>query len=78
MAKFFAYCESYWRDMEKDEEKAGRALQLFAAAKTAVSDDSIYGRRIELIDNYLNGLRNKARQLAQRQLANGSQGVLAS
>lgn len=66
MADFFSYCEQHWRDMEKDGDKADRALELFAAAKSSVGDDSIYGRRIQLIDNYLNGLRSKARQLAQK------------
>ena len=66
MRLFFAYCEQHWREMEKDQEKTDRALALFAAAQSAVSRDSIYGKRIQLIDNFLNGLRNKARQLAQR------------
>lgn len=66
MAQFFAYCEEHWRVMEKDEEKASRALELFAAAREAVSKDSIYGQRVQLLDNYLNGLRNKAKQLAQK------------
>lgn len=66
MAEFFAYCEQHWREMESDQDKADRALQLFAAAKKAVDADSTYGRRVQLIDNYLNGLRSKARQLAQK------------
>ena len=66
MATFFAYCEQHWREMEKDGDRAAHALELFAAAQSAVASDSVYGRRIQLIDNYLNGLRNKARQLAQR------------
>ena len=66
MAKFFSYCEQHWREMEKDGEKASHVLELFAKAKAAVSNDSLYGERIQLIDNYLNGLRNKAKQLAQK------------
>jgi tetratricopeptide (TPR) repeat protein len=66
MGEFFSYCETNWREMEKDETKASRALELFTTAKVASSSDSIYGQRIQLIDNYLNGLRNKARQLAQK------------
>ncbi len=66
MARFFAYCEQHWRDMEKDGSKADHALELFAAAKSAAGSDSVYGQRIQLIDNYLNGLRNKAKQLAQK------------
>lgn len=65
MADFFEYCEQHWREMEHDGSVADKALTLFAAAKSATRNDTIYGRRIQLIDNYLNGLRNKARQLAQ-------------
>jgi tetratricopeptide (TPR) repeat protein len=66
MAEFFSYCEQNWRDMEQDGDKADRAIALFAAAKSSANADSVYGRRLQLIDNYLNGLRSKARQLAQK------------
>ena len=63
---FYDYCELNWREMETDSDKAAKALELFGIAKDKVSQDSVYGRRLRLIDNYLNGLRNKARLLAQR------------
>ena len=63
---FFDYCESNWREMERDSEKATRALELFELAKQQVEADSVYATRVGFIDNYLNGLRNKARLLAQR------------
>jgi hypothetical protein len=66
MRAFFSYSEEHWRAMETDGEKAGRALELFATAKVGVPDESVYGRRIRLIDNYLNGLRRKSVQLAQK------------
>lgn len=66
MSTFFSYCEAEWRSMEKDAEKAARALELFSIAKDVVSPESIYGQRIDLIDNYLDGLRRKATQLAQK------------
>jgi len=66
MAAFFSYCETNWRDMEKDVEKAARALTLFDVAKAEVGPaDSVYAKRIQLIDNYLKGLRSKRVQLAQ-------------
>jgi len=65
MKAFFTYCESHWQDMEKDKAKVDGALQRFAAAKSKVVDDSIYGRRIELIDEFLETLRNKRKQLGQ-------------
>ncbi len=66
MKNFFAYCEQHWRQMEKEGERADAALELFAKAKRAAPKDSVYGKRIQLIDNYLNGLRSKAKQLAQK------------
>jgi len=64
MRAFFSYCEENWREMEKDAEKTNQALELFAAAKA--TEDSVYGKRIKLIDNFLNGLRAKRVQLAQK------------
>ena len=66
MRAFFAYCEDNWHEMEKDADKANHALELFAAAKAAATEDSVYGKRINLIDSYLNGLRAKRVQLAQK------------
>ncbi len=66
MRAFFAHCEEHWRVMERDGEKAARALELFAAAEAKTGPETVYGRRIGLIGNYLNGLRNKAVQLAQK------------
>ncbi len=83
MRAFFSYCEDHWREMENDGAKAERALELFAAAKTRVSNDTVYARRITLIDKYLNGLRNKSVQLAQKRgpvsrlrLVGGSRGKI--
>ncbi len=66
MRAFFRYCEEHWREMEKDKAKADRALELFAVAKSKAAADSVYARRLALIDNYLNGLRRKTRQLGQK------------
>jgi len=71
MRTFFSYCEQNWREMEQDGDKASHALELFAAAKKRASEsaataDSVYAQRIKLVDNYLNGLRNKSVQLAQK------------
>ena len=66
MGAFFSYCEQNWRAMDRDGDKAGEALRLFAVAQNAVSADSIHGRRIQLIDNYLERLRKKAEQLSQK------------
>lgn len=66
MRSFFTYCEDHWREMETDGGKADRALELFAAARAAASEDSVYAQRIALVDNYLKGLRSKSKQLAER------------
>ena len=66
MGEFFSFCEDHWREMEKDGEKAEEALRLFAIAKDKLPSESIHGQRIQLIDNYLNGLRRKAKQLKQK------------
>lgn len=66
MTVFFDYCENHWHEMGMDGNVAGRALELFESAKRTVSIDSTYGQRIQLIDNYLEGLRNKSVQLAQK------------
>ena len=83
MRQFFKYCENHWREMEQDSAVANHALELFAIAKAVVSEGSVYGKRIKLIDNYLNGLRNKNAQLAQKRgpvpklrLVSGSHGEI--
>lgn len=83
MRTFFQYCEDHWREMEQDAAVANRALELFAVAKSQATPDSLYGQRIQLIDNYLNGLRNKSVQLAQKRgpvsrlrLVSGSRGEI--
>jgi tetratricopeptide (TPR) repeat protein len=83
MRSFFRYCEEHWREMELDGPKAERALALFAAAKSKAPRESVYEKRIQLIDNFLNGLRNKSVQLAQKRgpvpklrLVSGSRGKI--
>jgi hypothetical protein len=66
MREFFDYCEVHWTEMETDKAPADRALALFDVAKAKVDPSSIYGRRLALIDEFLNGLRNKSIQLAQK------------
>jgi hypothetical protein len=63
MNAFFDFCEKNWQETEKDKAKADHALALFAAAKNAVPPESVHAKRLALIDSYLEGLRNKSRQL---------------
>lgn len=66
MRDFFLYCEANWHHMEDDKSVADNALELFAKAKTAVDPDSMYARRLNLMDDYLQGLRMKSEQLGQK------------
>jgi len=66
MKSFFEYCETHWQEMERDKATVDRALELFAAAESKADAESVYGRRIALVDDYLEALRNKRVQLARR------------
>ncbi|MHC4880358.1 MAG: DUF4838 domain-containing protein [Planctomycetota bacterium] len=65
MKAFFDYCEVNYQAMEKEKEKVDTALSMFAEAKASVSKESLYAKRLALIDNFLNALRSKSRILAQ-------------
>ena len=65
MKAFFDYCEANYQAMEKEKQKADTALAMIEKAKLEVAPDSIYSRRLELIDNFLGALRSKAKQLGQ-------------
>jgi len=66
MKKFFEYCEANWQDMEQEKDKAETALALFAEARQAAKPRSVYAERLSLIDSFLDRLRSKAEQLAQK------------
>lgn len=66
MHTFFTYCEDHWTEMESDIEVTTTALKHFDKAKAKVKPDSIYGKRIGLIDDFLKGLRMKSTQLSQK------------
>jgi tetratricopeptide (TPR) repeat protein len=66
MKVFFLYCEDNWQEMEKDKAKVDRCFELLAAAQGRVEAESVYGRRIARIDQFLEALRNKGEQLARQ------------
>ena len=66
MGRFIAYCEEHWFTMDKDAAKAGRALELFELAKRKADQESVYGRRLAFIDNYLERLRIRLSILSQK------------
>jgi hypothetical protein len=65
MQAFFDYCESHWQEMEKQKDKADAALALFEQAKAKVAAGGLYAKRVQLIDDYLRGLRSKSAQLGK-------------
>jgi len=65
MKNFFDYCEVHWPEMETDAKPIVEALALFDAAKSQVEASSTYGRRLALIDEFLDGSRRKSTMLAQ-------------
>lgn len=66
MHAFFTYCEENWKAMEKDKAIADKALELFAQAQSKAEPESSYGKRLNLIDDFLKGLRMKTKQLGQK------------
>lgn len=66
MREFFVYCEEHWMAMDQDAEKAGRALELFELAKQKADPESIYGRRLAMIGNFLERLRLRLTVLSQK------------
>jgi hypothetical protein len=66
MLTFFEFCEANWSAMEKDKALADEALARFDAAKAKAPADSVFSRRLALIDDYLDGLRRKSVQLGQK------------
>ncbi len=66
MLAFFQYCEANWAKMENEKAKADEALSLFEKAKAKTNASTVFGKRLALVDDYLKGLRMKARQLEQK------------
>ena len=66
MKVFFEYCEVNYQAMESDKQKIDTLLEIFSAAKASVMPGSTHGRRLQLIDRYLDALRNKGKQLQQK------------
>jgi len=66
MQAFFEYCEPNYQAMEKDKAKVDRALALFDAAKAAAPANSVYAKRLGLIDGFLNTLRSKSKLLGRK------------
>lgn len=63
MGAFIEFCEAEYANLGSDAEVTKEALALFDQAKAAASMDSVYGRRIALVDDFLHTLRDRATQI---------------
>jgi len=63
MQAFIQYCEPAFAKLGVDAEVTRQALELFDKARTAAPPDSVYGRRIALVDEFLQTMRNRSRQM---------------
>ncbi len=63
---FFTYCEANWQEMEKDKTKVDAALSAFATAQAKADPNSVFGKRIALLDDFLKDLRSKSQQLGKQ------------
>mgnify|MGYP000990791542 CR=1 FL=1 len=65
MKAFIHYSEQNWQFMRNDAGHIGRALELLATAQAAADPDSVYGRRIRLVADYVQPLHGLQRQLSR-------------
>lgn len=63
MKSFIEYCETNYAELASNAEISQTAIQLFDQAKSEVSADSVYGRRIALIDDFLTAFRDRSSQM---------------
>ncbi len=63
MGAFIECCEVEYADLGADAAVTKKTLDLFERAKAAAPTDSVYGRRIALVDAFLSTLRDRAAQI---------------
>ena len=63
MLAFIEQCEKEFANLGSDGEVTKKTLDLFEQAQAAVPLDSVYARRIALVDEFLPTLRNRATQI---------------
>jgi hypothetical protein len=69
MGAFIEFCEMEYARLGSNADIAKKAVDLFDKAKAAAPPDSVYGRRIALVDEFLPTLRNRATQIAVKRPA---------
>ena len=63
MKAFIEYCEKEYVQLGSDGELASHALELFDRAKAAAPSNSVYGKRIALVNEFLTTFRSRAKQM---------------
>jgi hypothetical protein len=63
MKTFIEFCEKEYRRLGSDGQLASHALELFGKAKAAAPSNSVHGKRIALVDEFLTTLRSRAKQM---------------
>jgi hypothetical protein len=63
MQAFIEYCEKNWINMNEDKNRIRESLKLIEKAASAVKSDSVYGKRIAMVLDYLKPLRKKLNEL---------------
>ena len=72
MKAFFDFCEANWQDMRREKEPVDKALALFDAALAQTSEGSVYSQRLAHLDNFLDRLRARGRQIVKQQQRAGT------
>ena len=66
MKSFIEYSEQNWPEMGKDPVRIGKALELLEAARKAADPESVYGRRIQLVEEYVKPMHDLKEQLGRK------------
>jgi len=66
MRAFVTHAEANWMHFRDQPDRIGESLALLAAARATVPTDSIYGRRIALIADYIQPMGQLRDQLARK------------
>ena len=64
MKTFIEFCEKEYVRLGSDGELAGKAIQLFDMAKAAAPTDSVYGKRVAMVDEFMPTFRSRAKQMS--------------
>jgi hypothetical protein len=63
MKEFIEHCEAQYARLGSDADASRIALELFGTAKAAAPPESVFGRRIALVDKFLTTMRARAAQI---------------